>query len=155
MTTKKREESELESGLTTGGEQSAQPAHVVLMNDAAELLEVMRVVLEEEGYRVTTLPDALTDMRQLADYQPDVVVLDWLFGNEPRGLQVAQAIRLTPDLKDLPIVVCSAAVAEVRAIGSYFEAQNIAVLYKPFDLDSFLAAVAQAAGRGWVSRGDA
>jgi DNA-binding NtrC family response regulator len=123
-------------------------AHVVLMNDALELLEAMQFVLEDKGYRVTSLEEALTDMRTLADHHPDLVVLDWLFQGEARGLQVVQAIRLTPDLKDLPLIVCSAAIREVREMADYFASQNVTVLFKPFDLDSFLTAVARALEKG-------
>ena len=118
-------------------------AHVLLMTDDPELLETMQLVLEEEGYRVTPLAQALTDMRKLAEYAPNLVILDWLFGSEARGLQVVQAIRLTPDLKGLPIIVCSAAIREMREMADYFATQEITVLLKPFDLDNFLAAIAR------------
>ncbi len=120
-------------------------AHVLLMTDDPELLETMQLVLEEEGYRATPLAQALTDMRKLAEYAPNLVILDWLFGSEARGLQVVQAIRLTPDLKNLPIIVCSAA---IREMADYFATQEITVLLKPFDLDNFLAAIARSLEQG-------
>lgn len=123
-------------------------AHVVLMNDAPELLDIMQLVLEDEGYRVSMLAEALTDMRTLADHQPDLLILDWLFQGEARGLQVVQAVRLSPKLKSLPIIVCSAAIREMREMADYFEAQNVTVLFKPFDLDSFITAVARALEKG-------
>ena|SRR5579885_3163087 len=126
----------------------ATAAHVVLMNDAPELLDTMRDVLEDAGYRVTTLAEALTDMPRLVEYAPNVLILDWLFGSEARGLQVVQAIRLTPALKDLPIIVCSAAIREMREMADYFEAQDVTVLFKPFDLDSFLIAVSRGLEKG-------
>ncbi|HEV8191856.1 MAG TPA: response regulator [Ktedonobacterales bacterium] len=118
------------------------------MNGAPELLEAMQFVLEDEGYRVTSLEEALTDMRTLAYRHPDLVILDWLFQGGARGLQVVQAIRLRPAFKDLPIIVCSAAIREMREMADYFEAQHVTVLFKPFDLDSFLTAVGRALEMG-------
>jgi len=126
-------------------------AHIVLMNDAPELLDSMQMVLEEEGYRVTTLAEAVTDTRSLADHHPDLLILDWLFQGEARGLQVVQAIRLRPDLKDLPIIVCSAAIREMREMADYFQTQSVTVLFKPFDLETFLTAVARALEKGEFS----
>jgi CheY-like chemotaxis protein len=104
------------------------------MNDAAELLETMRFVLQDAGYRVTMLAEALSDVRKLAEYRPDLIILDWLFHGQSRGgLEVVQAIRLTPEIKDLPLIVCTAAIREVREMAVYLQLQGVTVLYKPFD----------------------
>lgn len=122
--------------------------HVVIMNDSPELLEVMQDVLEDEGYRVTILAEALTDMQKLAEYTPDVLILDLLFRGEARGLQVVQAIRLTRPLAALPIILCTAAIREMREMADYFQSQQVTVLFKPFDLDSFITSVARASELG-------
>jgi CheY-like chemotaxis protein len=108
------------------------------MNDAAELLETMRFVLQDAGYRVTIIAEALSYVRKLAEYRPDLIILDWLFHGQSRGgLEVVQAIRLTPEIKDLPLIVCTAAIREVREMAVYLQLQGVTVLYKPFDSTVF------------------
>ncbi len=119
--------------------------HIMFVNDAVELLDTMRLVLEDTGYRVTLLAEALTDVQQLAEYRPELIILDWVFQSQPRGgLEVAQAIRLTQNITDLPIIMCAEALPEVREMADYLQSQGITVLFKPFNCDSFLTAVARA-----------
>lgn len=119
-------------------------AHIVIMNDAVELIETMKILLEEEGYRVTTYAAAIVDMNELRLAQPDLVILDWLFGREADGLQVVQAVRLDRELAALPLIVCTAAQRQIQEMQLHLTGKNVRVLYKPFDLDVFLSTVSQA-----------
>jgi len=121
-------------------------ARIVIMNDAVELVETMKLLLEDEGYTVVTYPAAIVDMNELRMAQPDLLILDWLFGREADGLQVVQAVRLDKELAALPIIVCTAAQRQIQEMQLHLSGKNIRVLYKPFDLDVFLATVEQALG---------
>jgi len=121
-------------------------ARIVIMNDAVELVETMKLLLEDEGYAVTTYPAAIVDMNELRLAQPDLLILDWLFGREADGLQVVQAVRLDKELAALPIIVCTAAQRQIQEMQLHLSGKNIRVLYKPFDLDVFLSTVQQALG---------
>jgi DNA-binding response OmpR family regulator len=121
-------------------------ARIVIMNDAVELVETMKMLLEEEGYSIATYPAAIVDMNELRMAQPDLLILDWLFGREADGLQVVQAVRLDKELAALPIIVCTAAQRQIQEMQLHLSGKNIRVLYKPFDLDVFLTTVLQALG---------
>ncbi len=121
-------------------------ARIVIMNDAVELVETMKMLLEEEGYTVVTYPAAIVDMNELRLAQPDLLILDWLFGREADGLQVVQAVRLDKELANLPIIVCTAAQRQIQEMQLHLAGKNVRVLYKPFDLDVFLSTVQQALG---------
>ena len=129
--------------------------HIVIMNDAVELVETMKILLEDEGYRVTTYPAAIVDMNELRLAQPDLVILDWLFGREADGLQVVQAVRLDKELAALPLIVCTAAQRQIQEMQLHLSGKNVRVLYKPFDLDVFLATVSQALGAQGAATDDA
>lgn len=121
-------------------------ARIVIMNDAVELVETMKLLLEDEGYAITTYPAAIVDMNELRLAQPELLILDWLFGREADGLQVVQAVRLDKELAALPIIVCTAAQRQIQEMQLHLSGKNVRVLYKPFDLDVFLSTVQQALG---------
>jgi hypothetical protein len=39
---------------------------------------------------------------------------------------------------DIPIIVCSGAIKELKEMEGYLVSKNIGVLYKPFDIDDLL-----------------
>lgn len=88
-------------------------ATILLVDDNSDILEVVRVILENEGYVVATAgngADALAQLR--AGLVPRLIILDLTMpvmdGWEFRGHQLAD-----PALRDIPTIVHSA-VGSVR-----------------------------------------
>ena len=117
------------------------PPHVVVINDEQDLLGLFRELLEEEGYRVSTLTYPTADLADLQVLAPDLLVLDMMFGGEDRGWQFLQQLRLDRATAALPVVVCTAAYRLVREVQDYLTGMGIGVVLKPFDIDPFLAEV--------------
>ena len=117
------------------------PPHVVVINDERDLLSLFRELLEEAGYRVSTLTYPTADLADLQVLAPDLLVLDMMFGGEDRGWRFLQQLRLNRATARLPVVVCTAAVRLVRDVQDYLTSMGIGVVLKPFDIDPFLAEV--------------
>ena len=126
------------------------PPHVLVINDEGDNLFLFRELLEEEGYRVSTLTYPTSDVGDLVILGPDLLVLDMVFGGEDRGWQFLQQLRLDRRTAALPILVCTAAVRLVRDVQEYLERMGVGVVLKPFDIDPFLDEVRRrlALGRG-------
>jgi CheY-like chemotaxis protein len=124
------------------------PAHVMVINDVPELLTVLRAILEDEGYRVSldTFSDFDLDAKftHIAQVKPDVLILDLIIGSELLGWQLLQRIKLDRALAQMPIVVCTAAASQVEELGAHLRTLGVAVILKPFDIDSLLSAVSHA-----------
>lgn len=120
---------------------TAEKLHVLIINDAQELLEVMQDLLEEEGYRVSVYSHAVRDLAEIAEIGPDLVILDHMMGDEEYGWQLVQKIRLNREMRDLPIIVCTAALKMVQELEGHLKAKRVTVVLKPFDIDDLLAAV--------------
>src|SRR4051812_45875103 len=118
-----------------------KPPHILVVNDAQEILQVIKDLLEEEGYTVSVYSAAIYDLQQIRNIQPDLVVLDHLIGGEEYGWQMVQKIRLDRELAELPIVVCTAAVRMAKEMEGHLKAKNVTVVLKPFDIDELLNAV--------------
>jgi CheY-like chemotaxis protein len=120
--------------------------HILVINDTQEILDLMQLLLEEEGYRVTTSL-ALLNMTKVKALAPDVILQDLLFeGSQDQGWKMLHLTRLDPELSRVPVVLCTAAVATVRdaAMAAQLERLGVRVVLKPFDLDLLLGALTEA-----------
>jgi CheY-like chemotaxis protein len=109
---------------------SAGGRHVLLVDDAAEVRLLLQVLLELDGFTVTTAEDGPAGLAAVAADRPDVVLLDvQLPGMD--GTQVLRALRADPATAALPVVFLTGAPPEeaagLRALGA------TGVLHKPFD----------------------
>lgn len=118
------------------------PKHIVAINDTEEILELFRAILHEEGgYEVTLLSFHPQIMGQILEIMPDLIISDHVFGEEKIGWQFVQKLKMTRETADIPVIVCSGAVKELKELEGYLIAKNVATLYKPFDIDELLALV--------------
>lgn len=117
------------------------PRHIVVINDELAMLSLYRDLLEEEGYRVSTLTYPVAELNDLRILVPDLIVLDMMFGGEDRGWEFLQRLRLNRETAVMPVIVCTAAVRLVRDVQEYLTEMGIGVIRKPFDLDPFLTEV--------------
>lgn len=111
---------------------------VLVIDDDLAILEVMQLVLEEEGYKVTT-DNGETAMQAFQDNQPNLVLLDiWMHGID--GREVSRQMRTIPQQSSTPIVLMSAHNHSDEVIQ---EADADAFIEKPFDIDDMLKVVKQ------------
>jgi CheY-like chemotaxis protein len=118
------------------------PQHILVVNDTQEVLELFRAILEEEaGYKVTLTsvqPQMLQTVKEVA---PDLIISDHVFGEEKTGWQFIQRLKMDRDTADIPIIVCSGAIKELKEMEGYLMSKDIGVLYKPFDVDELIELV--------------
>jgi DNA-binding response OmpR family regulator len=126
-------------------------AHILVLNDVAEILDLFEAILSEEGYRVsrgTMVLGALGEsFRQVKETEPDLLIADFLFGHDPLGWQLIQMLKMDAATAALPVVVCSAAAKQVEEIGAHLDEMGIGVVLKPFDVDTLLAEVSRVLAR--------
>jgi CheY-like chemotaxis protein len=118
--------------------------HILVINDAQEVLEVIRDLLEDEGYQVTLHSTAIYDLDKINSIDPDLLILDHLMGDEEYGWQMVQKLKLNRQLSTLPIIVCTAAMKMVEELQGHLMAKGVTVVLKPFDIDDLLGAITRA-----------
>ena len=114
--------------------------HILVMNDAQAVLDLLRDLLEDKGYRVSTARVVL-DLEPVKELAPDLVVLDLPFEKQDKGWQFLGMTRLDPRLRRVPIVLCTAAAKPVREMEGHLATQNVGVVLTPFDIDQLLREV--------------
>ncbi len=127
-------------------------AQIMAINDDQDTLQMYSDLLTYEGYAVACYQ---TPDLALADFQavkPDLVILDWFFDREPLGARALHELKLQPSTTSIPVLICTVATKTVQELEDALRAQGIGVVYKPFVVDDFLAAIATAL-RGGTSVG--
>lgn len=80
---------------------------VLVIDDHHDMLDLLRNLLSEEGYRVWTADSAFSAQEILHNDVPDAVVLDIMMPDRP-GIELLENIRWDPRLKELPVICLSA-----------------------------------------------
>ena len=118
--------------------------HILALNDSDEVLKVFRLLLEEEGYRVTTQKYMLKDMDAIHADPPDLIILDYMWAGDDGGWSMLQMLRMDRLTARTPIVLCTGAKREITELGDRLTEQNVRVVLKPFDIDELLGVITTA-----------
>jgi CheY-like chemotaxis protein len=112
---------------------------VVVVDDDPAILDLVEMVLDEEGYQVRTASNGREALDLLKTQQPSIVLLD-LMMPVMDGWSFCRLVKDDVETSNLPIIVMSAdrhlsqKADDVRADG---------FLTKPFDIDKLLDMVAR------------
>lgn len=80
---------------------------VLIVEDEAPLVTLLRYNLEKEGFSVCSAGDGEEALLQIAENKPDAVLLDWMLPLVS-GLEVCRQIRRSPSSRALPIILLTA-----------------------------------------------
>lgn len=79
---------------------------ILVVDDEANIRELLRQVLEAEGYQVRTAEDGVVAMRQVKERRPDLIILDVMMPNI-NGFDVVAMLKSDVDTMDVPIIILS------------------------------------------------
>ena len=114
-------------------------AKVLIVDDEPDILLMLRVNLEAEGYQTSLAADGETALRRLEDEAPDLMVLDVMMPVMD-GWAVLDTLRSETGAP--PVVVLSAKTAPPDIIRA-LELGAAEYLTKPFDPANLLATIAR------------
>jgi PAS domain S-box-containing protein len=119
--------------------QPGQPLHVLLVEDNADVAEVARLLLAEQGYAVSQAETADEALRRLeSGLVPDLVFSDLVMPGERNGLDLARAVRAR--WPDLPVLLATGySDAACQSTGEGFT-----LITKPYQPSALIVAVQKA-----------
>jgi DNA-binding response OmpR family regulator len=123
---------------------------ILVVDDRAVLLDLLRRILEDEQYKVSVLQEGRDAVETIRRDPPDLVILDLKLADAD-GMDILQELRASANTMDIPVIVYTAAVIEAEAVSDLIRSNpsryaNVAVMQKPFDLDPLLDKVQQVLG---------
>ena len=119
-------------------------ARILVIDDDQSILELFRSILQgEEGYDVHLSTFAFEEITDVEHLHPDLVILDMKIGSHNEGWLLMQKLRMYRPTKDIPIILCTAALLDVREQEETLRQKGIPIVYKPFDIDELVQVVHQ------------
>ncbi len=84
------------------------PKKILIIDDDIDLVEAMRMTLEDAGFEVIDAQDGEKGLGKVQNENPDLVILDVMMGTQDEGFHVAYQIKNSDETEDLPIIMLSA-----------------------------------------------
>jgi len=109
---------------------------VLVVEDEANLREILKFNLEKEGYLTEAAMDANEALIFLDEFMPDIILLDLMLPGL-KGIQFLRLIKENPKYKHIPIVVVSAKNSESDIVNA-LETGADDYITKPFSIKILL-----------------
>lgn len=124
--------------------------HILVIDDREHLLTLLRMILEDERYKVSVLQDGRGAFERIREDPPDLVILDLKLA-DVSGTDILESLRAQEATADIPVIVYTAAVMEAESVERLVSDDpsryhGVSVLQKPFDLDTLLDRVGEVLG---------
>lgn len=126
--------------------------HVLLIDEDQEILDLLRELLEDDGYRVVVSRET-SDVPRLRDLLPSAIVDEILVGGRPEaGWQYLTLTRRDPPQPCGSLVLCASPAVTMRepAMAEHLGHLGIWVLCQPFLMGDLLDMVAAVLSRARV-----
>ncbi|MFT5388022.1 MAG: DNA-binding response OmpR family regulator [Lysobacterales bacterium] len=115
---------------------------IVVVDDALDVIKLLSIILEKEGYEVRTSQDGAEGYDLILNSNPDVILLDQQLPGKT-GVDICKELRLIDHFKDTPIYFISGSEA-VELDVLIEEGGATGSIPKPFNIDQLKETIAQA-----------
>ena len=83
-------------------------ARILIVDDDADITEIMRIVLENKKYSVDTASDSKDALNHLESQKPDLIILDVMMSTRSEGFDFSRDLKKNPKYRDIPILMLTA-----------------------------------------------
>lgn len=111
--------------------------NVLIIENDESLLALFEDLFTYEGFKVHAEQDTEDIFALVRDFEPNIVLLDYMLPGINGGELCAQ-LKRDPDTKHIPVIICSAYAPVLLSLGSY---GCNAFLSKPFELKDLIVKV--------------
>lgn len=112
---------------------------VLIVEDEAPLVTLLRYNLERAGFRVDEAADGRDALVRIAETPPDLVLLDWMLPHLS-GLDLCRQLRRRPAFRSLPIIMLTARAEDQDSIRG-LETGADDYITKPFSPEALIARI--------------
>ncbi|MFN8455108.1 MAG: response regulator [Anaerolineae bacterium] len=91
--------------------------HILCIEDETEMIELIRMVLEREGFEVTGAMGGEQGLKMMKELKPDLILLDLMMPGMD-GWEVYKQMRADKELTDIPVIIVTAKARSIdRVLG--------------------------------------
>jgi DNA-binding response OmpR family regulator len=121
--------------------------HIAVVNDDTVFLDMMAAVLTDGGWDTKVYREQDQAFEGVQQDPPDLIILDIRMESPETGWTLLELFTLDATLCTVPVIVCSAALFDLRAHEEWLSQNGIAILPKPFNIDQLYREVEDALRR--------
>lgn len=116
------------------------PKTILVVDDEQEIVDMLKEMLTETGYEVTTAENGKEALRKVKLLKPDLLILDV---NMPKmdGAEVVLELRKNEATRTLPVIFLTGIRARDDGFGMEKNVGGIPTFAKPFDYDELLGKI--------------
>ncbi len=115
------------------------PARILVVDDVADNVEILRMRLESLGYEIVVAEDGEQALAKVAETLPDLILLDIMMPKID-GLEVVRRLKADPTLPFIPVILVTAKAGQKDVIAG-LDAGGDDYLTKPIDHGALVARV--------------
>ncbi len=104
---------------------------IVYIEDDADMIDLVRVILEQNHFMVYSAKDGLTGLELVTQIEPDLILLDLMIPDLD-GWEIFQRIRHIQSSKSTPVIIITAKSQEIDKILGLRIAKVNDYICKPF-----------------------
>ncbi|HQT66398.1 MAG: phosphate regulon transcriptional regulatory protein PhoB [Rhodospirillales bacterium 20-60-12] len=110
---------------------------VLVVEDEAPLVTLLRYNLEKQGFRVDEAGDGGEALAKITESPPDIVLLDWMLPTLS-GIEICRQIRRRPATRNLPVIMLTARAEDQDAVRGLDTGADDYIT-KPFNTEALIA----------------
>lgn len=123
----------------------AASRRILVVNDTEEILELFREIVEGMGHTIVPLTYAPDDLQLVLDAKPDLAIIDFVMGGQEfRGWQLVQKMKMSREAATIPIIICTGAKREIYEYEGWLAEKGVTVVLKPFEVEDLERAIEKA-----------
>ncbi|MHC4293390.1 MAG: response regulator, partial [Planctomycetota bacterium] len=85
-----------------------EQAKILIVDDDPDITEVMKLVLENEGYSLATAENSEEALDSVKSDKPNLIILDVMMNTAREGFIFSRELKSSDDCKNIPILMVSA-----------------------------------------------
>ena len=109
-------------------------AKILVIDDHKPILEIVKIILDNEGYDVETISDWPEVFGKIKTYKPDLIILD-IFISGADGRVICKELKKSKTTVNIPVILFSA----TNRLEAYTKDSNAqGYLKKPFETEDLI-----------------
>jgi two-component system phosphate regulon response regulator PhoB len=113
--------------------------YILIVEDEAPLVTLLRYNLEKQGFRVEDAGDGGEALTRITEAAPDLLLLDWMLPTMS-GIEVCRQLRRRPATRTLPIIMLTARAEDQDAVRGLDTGADDYIT-KPFSTEALIARI--------------